>query len=613
MFHGQGDGDGIGLDELKERVDIVQVVSSYVPSLKRAGKDWKGLCPFHDEKTPSFYVIPNQGRYYCFGCGASGDAIKFLQDREGLTFGEAADRLARTLGRRFLSRESPGERSRRDLIMEVNGIAASYYAELLAGSERAAAAREYLAERCIREGAIREFGLGYSLPEWEGLRSILMARGYPESLLVEAGLLRERDSGSGAYDRFRGRLMFPIRSVQGDVIGFGARTLSDEEPKYLNSPSTLVFDKSRTFYGISQARDAIRQTGTAIVVEGYTDVIACHQAGLRNVVATLGTALTEEHLRVLRRYTDRAVLAYDADSAGLSAMLRAAHQLEASDLVVHVMVLPTGEDPDSLVRREGGAALERLAGSAKPLYHFVIDSLLPEPGGVAGRQDLEAVTEALARVNAPAAREQYVVYAADRICSGDSRRMATMADALRRQVRQRRGQGRQGGQDAAEVTLVESALAAVPIEVRRREEAILQAVAQETVSAREVFQVVRDEDFVVETNREIARRIALAIEQGAELNGPSFIEGLSEAARARWTALSVREMHTPRDRESVEDCLQKLVDARGQRRLTELEGLVPGLLAKDELTDAERALCDEWMELRRHFSDRTGRDVLGAF
>ncbi|NLN90269.1 MAG: DNA primase [candidate division WS1 bacterium] len=611
--------DSIELNELKERADIVQLVLSYVPSLKRAGKDWKGLCPFHGEKTPSFYVIPNQNRYYCFGCGASGDAIKFVQEREGLTFVEAADRVARTLGRRFYGRETQGERSQRDLIFEVNGIAASYYADILRGSERATGAREYLDKRGIDGAARREFDLGYSLPEWEALRATLIGRGYPEPLLAQAGLLRERESGSGAYDRFRGRLMFPIRSAQGDVIGFGARALGDDEPKYLNSPATPVFDKSATFYGISQARDAIREAGGALVVEGYTDVIACHQAGMKNVIATLGTALTAEHLTALRRYTDHVALAYDADSAGLSAMLRAADQLEASDLEVRVMVLPPGEDPDSLVRRDGGEALKRLAEAAKPLYHFVIDSLLPEPGQSPNRQDLEAVSDALAKVRAPAAREQYVVYAADRIAPGDPSRMTSMADALRRQVRQQRSRTRPQAQrraaaeeSATDSTLIEAALAEVPLEVSRREEAVLRALAQETVSVKEVLEVVTDEDFVVETNREIMRRISLAITRGEALSGIGFLEGLSEAAQARWTSLSIREMHSPRDLDSVKDCVQNLVDSRQRRRLAELEGLVPPLLAKNQLSDPERALCEEWMQLRRYFSERTGRDVSGA-
>jgi DNA primase len=618
MGRGQANQDAISLEDLKQRADIVEVVQSYVPSLKKAGKDWKGLCPFHDEKTPSFYVIPGQSRYYCFGCSASGDAIKFLEEVEGLTFVEAADRLARTVGRRFYGRETQAERSQKDLILEVNGLAAAHYADLLRNSGRADMAREYLAERGFAEAAVREFGLGYSLPEWEGLRSMLIARGHPESLLVQAGLLKERDSGSGAYDRFRGRLMFPIRTVQGDVIGFGARALGDDEPKYLNSPATPVFDKSRTFYGINLARDAIRDASAALIVEGYTDVIACHQAGVRNVIATLGTALTADHLRALGRYTQRAVLAFDADSAGLSAMLRAADQLEASELDVDVMVLPEGEDPDTLVRKRGEEGLRELAGGAKPLYHFVLDSLLPEPGTAPARQEMDAVTEALAKVRAPTARERYVVYAADRIAPGDPRRMAGMADALRREVRLRRRRGRNEAQvapdrgDATGRLVMESALSEVPIQVRRREDAVLGALAQETVSAKEVLDVVSDEDFMVEVNQEIIKEIARFANRGEALKGPDFLESLSEPARARWTSLSVREMHTPRDVESVLDCLANLVDSRRKRRLAELEERVPGLLAKGDLSEEERGECQELMELRRYFSDRTGRDVAGT-
>jgi len=614
--------DSIGIEELRDRVDIVEVVSAYVPSLRHRGKDWLGLCPFHDEKTASFYVIPHQRRYYCFGCRASGDAVKFVQETEKLTFVEAADSLARRLGRRFYGRETREERSLRDRLHEVNGVAAAYFADLLRNSDRADEARRYVAGRGFAKESVSAFRIGYSLPDWEALRKALVSRGHPERILLQAGLLKEREGGDGAYDRFRGRLMFPIRSAQGDVVAFGGRALGDDEPKYLNSPATPVFDKSRTFYGLDRAADHIKRTGEAVVVEGYTDVISCHQAGVTNVVATLGTALTGDHLRVLARYARRVVLSYDSDSAGLAAMLHSAGQLEASDLEIRVAVLRPGEDPDSLIRSGGADALAGALSAAGPLYHFVLNMLIPEPGRTPSKDEIDRVVEALARLDVPMLREQYIVYASDRLCLGDPSRMAGMAEALRGQVRSaRRSAARRSGPPAKRASgdgesvpaeaVMEGVLAEVPTGVRRREEAVLAALAQQTISPEEVFDRLSAQCFHDAVNRELAERIGEHLRTNTKAPGPEFVETLSEGAAARWTMLALGDLHTARDRESVDDCVDKLLEGAKRRRLEELERTNPRLLALSNRDERDEAALREYQELLRFFSERTGRDTAG--
>jgi len=614
--------DAIGLEELRDRIDIVEVVSAYVPTLRHRGREWLGLCPFHDEKTASFYVIPHQRRYYCFGCRASGDAIKFVQEIDKLSFVEAADSLARRLGRRFHGRETREERSLRDRLHEVNGVAAEYFHDLFRNSDRADGARRYVEGRGFGKESVSAFQVGYSLPEWEALRKTLVSRGHPEGILLQAGLLKERESGDGAYDRFRGRLMFPIRSAQGDVVAFGGRALGDDEPKYLNSPGTPVFDKGRTFYGLDRAADQIKRTGEAVVVEGYTDVVSCHQAGRTNVVATLGTALTGDHLRVLARYARAVVLSYDADSAGLAAMLRSAGQLEASDLEIKVAVLRPGEDPDSLIRSGGADAFGGALSEARPLYHFVLDMLIPEPGRTPSKEQIERVVEALTRLEVPMLREQYIVYASDRLCLGDPGRMAGMAEALRRQVRSSRrsaarrsaSSDRGSAADAEHVSadaVMEGAIAKVPVVVRRREEAVLAALAQQTVSPKEVFERLSAQCFVDAVNRELAERIGERLRMNTRALGPEFVETLSEAAAARWTMLALGDLHSARDRESVDDCVDKLLEGAKRRRLEELERAVPELLALSKRDERDEAALREYQELRRFFSERTGRDTAG--
>lgn len=382
------------VEEIKSRLDIVEVISPHVP-LKKAGRNFKGLCPFHTEKTPSFIVFPDQGSYHCFGCGQGGDIFTFLMKTQNLTFPEALQQLAERAGVELVSRpEAAAEDRERERLREITAAAAHYFHNLLLRHPEAQIARDYLQERGLTAATIEAWQLGYALDRWDALIDYLVERGYAIEDLLAAGLVRQREDGSSYYDYFRHRIIFPIRDVKGHVTGFGARILGEGEPKYLNSPQTLLFDKSATLYGLDRARDAIRQRDQAILVEGYFDVLMTHQVGISNVVAPLGTALNEKHIGLLKRLTKKIVLALDPDRAGQEATLRGLDVAKAAldkkavpvptwrglihfdyklDADIRILSLPAGQDPDEVARADPDG-FTALIAAAQPVvdYYFQV-------------------------------------------------------------------------------------------------------------------------------------------------------------------------------------------------------------------------------------------------
>ncbi|MCY4212911.1 MAG: DNA primase [Gammaproteobacteria bacterium] len=364
------------INELQDRVDIAAVIGSRV-ALKKGGKDLQGLCPFHDEKTPSFTVSPAKNMYYCFGCGAGGDAIKFLEEFEGLSFTEAVESLAASVGMEVPRAQSKSPA--RDLapLFEAMRAAEGFYKAQL---KTAPQAIDYLKGRGLTGQIAAEFKLGFAPDAWDGLLEALAGgvRPLPSKVLLEAGLIGRNERGR-EYDRFRGRIMFPVRDGRGRVIAFGGRLLGDGQgPKYLNSPETPLFHKSRELYGLFEARKFSRQLDSLIVVEGYLDVIALAQAGIRNVVATLGTATGEEHYRKLYRYADEVICCFDGDAAGRRAAWKALEgalgHLDGGRRL-KFMFLPDGEDPDTSVRRQGADDFRRRIGKATPAIEYLFAEL----------------------------------------------------------------------------------------------------------------------------------------------------------------------------------------------------------------------------------------------
>ncbi len=415
--------DRSDIDEVRTRIDLVSVIESYV-TLKRAGGKLKGLCPFHSEKTPSFTVSPEIGRWYCFGsCAEGGDVFKFVQKIENLSFPEALERLALQANVTLTSRSPRGdgasgdggggnvrsEAGEKDRIYKINALALRFYREVLG---RSPVAREYLQERGLVHAAQENFSLGFAADEWDGLCRYLTHKGIALADAEKAGLVTIGERGT--FDKLRGRLIFPIFDVQERPIAFGGRLIAEArpgQPKYWNSPETPVFSKSRTLYGLWRARKAIAAREQAIVVEGYTDVIACHQAGFENVVATLGTSLTEEHVQTLARLASVVLLAFDADSAGLKAASRAAQIFEAQEVEVRVLDLPEGEDPDSLLRSGKRLVFENAIENALPLTEYRIKRLIRKGPAETDRDRVALFRKALpilAAVPSVLEREQYV-------------------------------------------------------------------------------------------------------------------------------------------------------------------------------------------------------------
>jgi DNA primase len=359
------------IETVRLRSDIVHVISRYV-QLKKKGKNYTGSCPFHDERTPSFTVTPEKQIFHCFGCNVGGDVFKFLMLKEHLSFFEALKTLAEQAGVALPSLDSPAAQERdvkRDRLRQVNNLAKDFFLNNLQHHEAAAAARQYLNGRGLTPEVLERFQAGFALPGWNSLLDYLVQKGCLQREIAEAGLVSQAETGRH-YDRFRNRVVFPIWDAAGRVVGFGGRVLDDSLPKYLNTPETAFFSKGRTLYGLHLARQAIREKGYVIVVEGYMDVITAHQYGITNTVASLGTALTVEHGKSLMNYSRNVVFAYDSDAAGVAAAIRGLDILLELGCEVRVVSIPDGKDPDDFLRRYGVQPWEELIQRADSLIEY---------------------------------------------------------------------------------------------------------------------------------------------------------------------------------------------------------------------------------------------------
>lgn len=377
------------LDEITNRVDLVSFISEHVP-LKKAGKDYKGLCPFHQEKSPSFMVSPSKRIFHCFGCGQGGNLFGFLMKIENLPFPEAVSRLAAKAGV-DLPKDGGEPTEKKDVYYKINRYAAWFFADCLKQKE-GSIARDYLRKRGINAEMIEEFKIGYAPNSWEALTQFLNEKGVPMDKALALGLIRQRKEG-GTYDFFRNRLIFPIMDYETRVIGFGGRRLVDQnsvEAKYINSPESPVYQKGSSIYGLAQAKKALRDTGTVVLVEGYLDLIALFQAGIQNVAAPLGTALTTGQVNILKRFVEKFVVMFDGDDAGRGAMLKSLNLLFAAGCHPHVVTLPQGEDPDTAVKKKGTAWMKKTVDEAPLAMEWMILEELGHTGGQTSKK-VEAV------------------------------------------------------------------------------------------------------------------------------------------------------------------------------------------------------------------------------
>jgi DNA primase len=536
---------GDSIERVKDAADIVEVVSAYT-DLRRAGTRFTGLCPFHDERTPSFSVDPAAKLYHCFGCGVGGDVIKFVEEKEGLGFPDAVEALAERYGVELeREREDPRAeetRRRRARLGELLERTAAFYASFLWEAPQAGKARDYLAERGLREEALREFGVGVAPGGWDTVLVRGQQAGYSVEEMEAAGLVQRSQKGRGHYDRFRSRIVFPVRDARGRVQGFGARALSaDQQPKYVNSPEGELYRKRHTLYGIDRARAAVTKSGRAVVVEGYTDVIACHQAGIADAVAVMGTAITPEQVRILSAYTEEVVLALDADRSGREAMLRAQAVARGKRVRLRVARLPEGKDPaDLLAAGEGGpsgaAALFREAiDAAEELPAFHVRTLLADAdtSSPAGRdRALDEVVSVIAAMPDSITREELMREVADGLA-------ADPGLVARRVAAAGRGAPVRGADDAPPGPAAEPPAPRAVSSRERREEALLEMCVAAPQLGRDHLERLGDEHF---SSPLAARARRWLVDH---LDAP--MEGLSRDDEELWTYVTRVVMRSERE------------------------------------------------------------------
>jgi len=409
--------------EIKRRLSIINLVESYT-SVKKTGKGYVGLCPFHDDTNPSMHVDEEKGLFHCFSCGAGGDIFGFYMRYNNLTFPEAFSELAKKADVNIdRLPESVPRRSQNSVLYKINAVASKYYRKILIESSKGKLARDYVQMRNISPETAQEFSLGCAPEEWDSLVKFLTKNKVPLSIAERVGLIVKRNNTDGYYDRFRNRLIFPINNVEGKVIGFGGRKIKEEDqPKYINSPESDIYQKRKSFYGIDKSKDHIRREGRAVLVEGYTDFLSLYSSGIKNTVATLGTSLTREHVSMLRRYTDNVVVIFDSDESGRKAAMRSLDVLLEEGLLPHVAPLPPGKDPDSYMTEMGKEKFAELIENSVSWVEFFIDMTFDRQrkGMLTLKQLAEHIVELLEKVKDPLERNLHMKTTAERLSVPES-------------------------------------------------------------------------------------------------------------------------------------------------------------------------------------------------
>jgi DNA primase len=575
------------LREIRARVDIAAFIGGYVP-LKKRGNDLVGLCPFHAEKTPSFHVHPDRGFFKCFGCGAGGDVVTFLQKTENVGFGDAVRALASKAGVE-LEPESPRAaraRSEREAMHEANRVAAAYFSRMLQG-DRGSAARAYCRERGLDAGTVERFGLGYAPDSWDGLVAELQRDGVELALAVGAGLVKSGQRGY--YDFYRNRLMVPTYSTTGEVIAFGGRALGDGEPKYLNTSTTPVYTKGHHLFALNLARRAAQTDRTIIVVEGYLDCIALHQAGFENAVASLGTSFTAEQAAELRKYAEYVFLCFDGDAAGSAAATKAidvaSKEIEHTGSPVRIVLLPPGDDPDSFVRREGAEAFRGLLETAKPALQFRIDSEIERlRAGFDSPARVTPKAEVLIRRLAPREEwDRWRVYVAGRlqVSVDDLRNSRFLADAT-------------NFAPASKAAFSQSRHVAASVEPLSFEREVLSILLEEPALAAEYGQRISAARFRNEFYGRVYERI---VESGGTLTLTADVFGLFAEDQAALDFLAEMSRRDPSSavryggsedrRAHLERVVERLRLEDERRRYRELSDLIDDRLAQGKAVSQE--------------------------
>jgi DNA primase len=560
------------IDDLRTRADIVQVVQDYVP-LKKTGATWKGLCPFHGEKTPSFHVNPDKGFFYCFGCQTGGDVFKFVELQEKVGFQDAIRLVARRFGM-TVPEASGGDETdsvERETLLKIHEAAAAWFRQQLAAAA-GGRARQQLAARGIGREMVERLGLGYAPPSRDALKSALLRQGFGLPLLAKSGLVVTRDDGQTA-DRFRGRLIIPICRDSGSVVAFGGRAMeADQQPKYLNSPETPIYSKGRTLYGLHLTKADIRRVGYVVLVEGYFDFAQALQAGVLAVVATCGTALTVQQAHLLRRFADKIVLSYDPDAAGQGAAERSSLLLVQEGFRVNVALLPPGDDPDGFIRTQGAAAYMEQLKASRPYLEYLIDrAALGRDFGddEVRREFLNRMLPIAAQIPDAAGRDQF----ADRI----AHKARVTEDVVRAEIRKAAVERR--------TTLTVRELPSFG-QIRAAERGLIWALFHDEDGAREALAQLDHQDFETLLTRRILELAQSLHESGVEDAPAALLARLSteearlvtgiaaEPARpvpAAESAAELRLLRFERERAAIQREIEALQSSgAGDGRMSEL-------------------------------------------
>ncbi len=555
---------------IQEHIDIVDVVSHYL-TLKKRGQNYVGLCPFHHEKTPSFVISPVKQLFHCFGCGTGGDVFGFLMKADSLAFPEAV----RVLGERAgisvappsAPAQDPAEISSKESILKIQREAADYYHDLLLHHPGAKNAREYLKQRGVQPETIKNFLLGYALPLWDGLLKHLQGRGCSPGEIEQAGLAITREDGKGHYDRFRDRIIFPIRNLQGKIIAFGGRIYGTAGqdgslPKYMNSPETPVYTKGHHLYALDKARSGVTQAGGLVIVEGYLDALAAHQVGISNVVATLGTALTPEHLHLVRRFIHKVILVFDPDLAGIRAALRTVDLFISSGVHAQVVMLPGGEDPDSFIKNHGAEAFKDLLSKSVGLLDFALRQMVSNASKKTLEEKLRIVDEVLpvlAKIPNHVERSHYLKWVADQL--GVQERDLGME--LARSLKQSKKVPKQ------ESPFTTKLVPQFPAE----EEMLIKLLLQGKVRADALQGRVQPDDFMDPRLGQLFTLILATAHHGSDVQIREILKTIPPDAEINHlvSAWSLQELACEEYEKTALDCVQKLYKKRRTREDRETE------------------------------------------
>lgn len=553
------------INRIRDRVDIADVVGQHI-SLTRTGQNLKGLCPFHADKNPSFTVSPSKQIFHCFACGAGGNVFTFLTRLTGESFPDVVRDLGRKVGIEVqeASPHAQAQMSQLQRLEQLNQAAALWFQQNLRDGRIGTGGRQYLEARGIQQATIDRFLIGVGSSEWDGLLRALTKQGFSTAELLTAGLISPRKNGSGYCDKFHGRVMFAITDLRKRVVGFGGRVLGEGMPKYLNSPDTPLFKKSQTLFAFDHARDAVGRTKTVIVVEGYFDAIALHQAGIAHTVATLGTALTPEHVQIMRRFADNVVLLFDPDAAGVRAALRGLDLFVNSGLGVKVVTLPAGEDPDTYVRKHGPDSFVRLEEQAPSLLDFALEHSLKatEASTIEGRiRSVDEILRILQRSEHPIEREERLKVAAERLGINQSRLIERYPALIVRQ-RQDSGTARPGGTGKT----VDFLFKGMPEE---RDLVLLMLGGK--LSATDVRRL-QPEKFTVEACRKLVELALTHVGRDGRIQiQPVLDESVEDPdCGTLATELSLRDDHFDDVPAHINDCLDRLDRKRSEQALREL-------------------------------------------